>query len=84
MPPSSRTLRERKAPTNDTENISPVKDSIGISTDAGEPASVDDVVKELEALQLERNDLPSDAGAESLLAKKLPRVILRVKEPQGS
>ena len=81
------TLRERKAPTTETKMSprSPANGPAALPTDAGESTSVDDVIQGLETLRLEKNDSPSDAppGPETQ-PTKLPRIILRVKEPQNS
>ncbi|EJD01127.1 Arginase/deacetylase [Fomitiporia mediterranea MF3/22] len=95
VPPSSRTLRERKPASS---NASPIgspqaqrrtkakvtlagKVPGGAMTPRSE--SVDDVTKRLEGLELEKTNVPVE-GTMSDTVKKVPRVILRVKDPNES
>ncbi|KAL5488081.1 HOS3 [Sanghuangporus weigelae] len=90
-PPSSRTLRERKPPSTVTSpKGSPkarrIRGKVAIdevlsaaSTSSGE--SIDEIQKKLESLELDEAK-PDAEDAETGAIKKVPRVILRVKEPE--
>ena len=88
VPPSSMTLRARKMPaTEDSSRTSPSKDLTKASADdAGNhnTPSVDDVVKGIEDLQLQKTKPHIESDIDSQVNKKGPRVLLRVRDPQSS
>lgn len=81
------TLRGRKPITEDGPRISPSKEttkSFSEEADTHNVLSVDDVVKGLEDLQLQKSKPPVETELGSQVNKKGPRVLLRVKDPQSS
>ena len=95
-PPSTRVLRERKPastvasprgsprPPRRMKGKAPLseEDSSVVSSPSGE--SVEEVQRQLQSLDLDKNksdeeDVPAKANG----VKKVPRVILRIKEPEG-
>ena len=85
LPPSSMTLRERKPASYSAAQLkaSPQHAKAKVKSDDSPltgSESVDTIVESLQGLDLDKNELSASGSVE---VKKLPRVILKVKDPQN-